>query len=339
MLSGDVEINPGPLSNCKEYFSICLWNLNSISAHGYSKLFLLKAYVILHKFDIICLPETYLDSIIPIDDNKLQIPGYTLIRSDHPSNTKHGWVCIYYKSSLPLRVIIIGYSHECWSFELLFNFVAHYRCPSQLNQIINEPTHILPNSSSCIDLIFTSQPNMAIESGIHSSLHSSYHHQTVFAKFNLKICYPPPYSRGVWHFKEANIDLIGRALNDFNWGRAFWNNVNGKCLPSINLFSRFWVTWFITKPYYAMIRIPRGVTRITSLLQAKNKVFKNYRNNKTNIQLLNKLNFLQEHLNGLITKWKSDCYERMAKKLNNLQRNSKEYWSLLKCFLTSKKYP
>ena len=90
MLNGDVEINPGPLSNCKEYFSICLWNLNSISAHGYSKLFLLKAYVILHKFDIICLPETYLDSIIPIDDNKLQIPGYTLIRSDHPSNTKHG---------------------------------------------------------------------------------------------------------------------------------------------------------------------------------------------------------------------------------------------------------
>ena len=129
MLSGDVEINPGPLSNCKEYFSICLWNLNSISVHGYSKLFLLKAYIILHKFDIICLSETYLDSIIPIDDNKLQIPGYTLIRSDHPSNTKHGGVFIYYKSSLPLRIINIAYSHEFWSFELLFNFVAHYRCP------------------------------------------------------------------------------------------------------------------------------------------------------------------------------------------------------------------
>ena len=29
-----------------------------------------------------------------------------------------------------------------------------------LNQIINEPTCILPSSSSCIDLIFTNQPNM-----------------------------------------------------------------------------------------------------------------------------------------------------------------------------------
>ena len=83
MLGGYVEINPGPLSNCKEYFSICLWNLSSISVHGYSKLFLLKAYIILHKFDIICLSETYLDSTIPNDDDKLQIPGYTLILTIH----------------------------------------------------------------------------------------------------------------------------------------------------------------------------------------------------------------------------------------------------------------
>ena len=29
----------------------------------------------------------------------------------------------------------------------------------------------------------------------------------------------------------------------------------------------------------------------------------------------------------------------MANKLNNLQRNSKAYWSLLKCFLNIKKIP
>ena len=34
------------------------------------------------------------------------------------------------------------------------------------NQIINELTHILNNSSSCIDLIFTSQPNLVAESGV-----------------------------------------------------------------------------------------------------------------------------------------------------------------------------
>ena len=33
----------------------------------------------------------------------------------------------------------------------------------ELHQIINEPTHILENSSSCIDLIFTSQPTLSVE--------------------------------------------------------------------------------------------------------------------------------------------------------------------------------
>ena len=136
MLSGDVEINPGPLSNCKENFSICHWNLNSISAHDYSKLFLMKPYIILQKFDIICLSQTYLHSTIPNDDDKLQILGYTLICSDHPSNTKRGGVCIYYESCLPLRVINIGYLHEYLSFELqishkICNFVTLYRYPSQ----------------------------------------------------------------------------------------------------------------------------------------------------------------------------------------------------------------
>ena len=45
------------------------------------------------------------------------------------------------------------------------------------HQIINEATHILNNSSSCIDLIFTSQPNLVKESGVHSSLHANCDHQ------------------------------------------------------------------------------------------------------------------------------------------------------------------
>ena len=136
MLSSDVELNPGPLSNCKGYFSICHWNLNNISAHDYSKLFPMKAYIVLHKFDIICLSETYLDFTTPNDDDKLQILGYTLIRSDHPSNTKGGVVYIYYNIPLPLRVINTGCLHECLNFERqigakICNFVALCRSASQ----------------------------------------------------------------------------------------------------------------------------------------------------------------------------------------------------------------
>ena len=56
-----------------------------------------------------------------------------------------------------------------------------------LKQIINEPTHshLLENISSCIDLIFTSQPNLVMDAGIHPSLPASCHHQIVYAKVNL----------------------------------------------------------------------------------------------------------------------------------------------------------
>ena len=100
--------------------------------------------------------------------------------------------------------------------------------------MINEPTHLLQNSSLCIGLIFTSQPNIVVKSGVHPSLHPNCHHQFVFAKFNLKIYYPPPYLREVWHYKEANADLIKRAISNFNWEKTFSNtNINEKvCLFS-----------------------------------------------------------------------------------------------------------
>ena len=39
-----------------------------------------------------------------------------------------------------------------------------------LHQLINTPTHIIPNPAFCIDLLFTSQPNLISESGVHASL-------------------------------------------------------------------------------------------------------------------------------------------------------------------------
>ena len=55
LLSGDIEINPGPRHNLNNHFTICHWNLNSISAHDFAKVYLLKAYLAVHKFDIACL--------------------------------------------------------------------------------------------------------------------------------------------------------------------------------------------------------------------------------------------------------------------------------------------
>ena len=197
-------------------------------AHNFLKLSLLRAYIIVHKFDVICLSETYLNSSILHDDDNLQILGYNLYREDRPLNVKQRGIGIYYKTSLPLKIKNIHYLQECINFEInikdkLCNFISLYRSPNQsqddfesfindlehnldsvmvnntfltvilgdfnaklslwcnndittyegskidgvtsqfrLQQIVIEPTHFIGNSSSCIDLIFTTQPNLVM---------------------------------------------------------------------------------------------------------------------------------------------------------------------------------
>ena len=230
----------------------------------------------------------------------MRIPGYELIRVDHPLNQKRDGICIYHKDFLPIKVNNISCLKECLNFnqsvygkqcnisliyrspsqsseefdtflsnfELLLDYIANHNpfvsiitgefntrsinwCSSDkttsegkelesltsqcgFKQVISDPIHILESSSPCIDLIFMSQPNLVMNSGVHSSLRPNCHHQIIHAKFYLKIFYPPPYERVVWHYQDANNDLIQRSISQFNWERAFSNKGVNK---QISIFS------------------------------------------------------------------------------------------------------
>ena len=264
LLSGDVHPNPGPKRDKDYNFSVCSWNIGSVSAHNFSKLSLFSSYNSIYNYDLICLSETFLDSSFLPDDPRLKLDGYNLIRADHPNDVKRGGVCVYVKNSLAIRVCNINNLKECIIIELNLKnkkgyAITLYRSPSQsmdefeqfllnldqllhdisslnpsfvmllgdfnakssswyshditsqegfriesltsfysFTQLISVPTHILPNSSTCIDLIFVDQPNITRNSGVHSSLHPNCHHQITYLKINLKVDYPPPYERLVW---------------------------------------------------------------------------------------------------------------------------------------------
>ena len=104
----------------------------------YKNVSLLSVFISVHKFDIICLSETYLNSETSPDDDNLEIPGCNIIRKDHPSNTQHRGVCVHYKSTLPFKLINIIYLQECITFEIRIGrkcckFICLYRYPSQTN--------------------------------------------------------------------------------------------------------------------------------------------------------------------------------------------------------------
>ena len=102
LLCGDIEENPGPKTKPDGNLSVCHWNVNSIPSHNFQKIAVLESFVAMHKFDIICISETFLNNTY--EDNDLNLNGYSLLRADHPSNAKRGGVCIYYKETLSLKV-------------------------------------------------------------------------------------------------------------------------------------------------------------------------------------------------------------------------------------------
>ena len=161
-LSGDVEKNPGPNSKLDQSFPICHWNLNSIAAHNFSKIQSLIAYNCIRHFDIICLSETYFNSDISSDNENLDIPGYRLIRSDHPSNDNQGGVC--FKSFLPIQILSISMFHECINLEIRIddkscNLICLYRSPSQN---MEEFETFVKNLELNLELIFTKNPYVTV---------------------------------------------------------------------------------------------------------------------------------------------------------------------------------
>ena len=81
---------------------VCHRNFNSISAHNYIKISLLRAYISTHKFDVTYISKTYLDSD---DDNNLKTAVHNLVRADHPTR----WCLYLFQLLLFLRLLNIHY--------------------------------------------------------------------------------------------------------------------------------------------------------------------------------------------------------------------------------------
>ena len=76
-----------------------------LTAHNLTKISHLEAYKAIYMHDFICISETFFDSSVTEVDKNIQLNGYNLIRADHPSNTKRGGVCIFYKEALAVCIV------------------------------------------------------------------------------------------------------------------------------------------------------------------------------------------------------------------------------------------
>ena len=200
--------------------------------------------------------------------------------------------------------------------------------------LINEPTHIQANSSSCIDLTFTDQANLSVNSSVHASLHPNCHNQIFRSSINLNIYYPPPYQRLIWDYKKADAKIIRKTLNSVNWERLFHSkNINAQVIvlkeTILNVFRNYAPNRYITiddKDPVWMNEI------IKSKIKTKSLLFKQYLpNGRFEIDFMF-LETLITDINESISFTKNLYYENLVKKVNDPLLQAKTYWSILKTF-------
>ena len=113
---------------------------------------------------MICLSETYLNHDTLSESHNLKIPGYELIRADHPSNRKRGGICIYHIDFLPIKVNNISCLKESLNFSLSVygkqcNITLIYRSPSQSSEEFDK---FLSNFEFLLDYIANRNPFVSI---------------------------------------------------------------------------------------------------------------------------------------------------------------------------------
>ena len=110
--------------------------MNSLATDNHSTVAALKAYNSIYKYDCVCITKTFLGYSFESDDKNLMSEGYNFIWSNHPSDTKRGGACIYYKESLAVRLVDITSLPGCLVCEVIIEnknwyFPVMYRSPSQ----------------------------------------------------------------------------------------------------------------------------------------------------------------------------------------------------------------
>ena len=170
-LSNDIAENPGPIGNHdtanSRLFSICNWNLNTLSKDDFSRIHLLKAHNAIHDYDIISLCETSLgrNENVPLNI----FPGYQYYACNHSSGEKKGGVGIFYKESLPIKFRDDLSFEECIVAELVVErkknfFTVLYRNPKH-SADSTEFANFITNLSDLYSRILLENPYMTIFTG------------------------------------------------------------------------------------------------------------------------------------------------------------------------------
>lgn len=148
------------------------------------------------------------------------------------------------------------------------------------DEMIHEPTRIVGNTKSCIDLMFTNNPFLFTEIGTRDKIVEICDHHPIFATLKYTLKKPKCYSRWVWDFKRGDFEKFRSLLLEAPWYECYEQN-------NSNISARKWVELFMycaeqSVPHYEAIIRPNDKdfmnSSLRNLMRKKDRLREQFKN-------------------------------------------------------------
>lgn len=209
-----------------------------------------------------------------------------------------------------------------------------------LEQLISEPTHYTENSSSLIDLVFTSDKNSILASGVGEPFleqNLRYHCPIFFVLKSHKIT-TPVFRRHIWLYDRGDYRHFSRDLQETEWVALRDNDIDiyaqnitnhvlilaEKHVPNKNITVRQ------TDP-------PWLTNDIKKMMRKRQRIYKKFKITKNNADF-EEYKKIRNKITASIRKSKQNQTDKLADKLKNNDLGPKDWWKTLKQFIKPNHY-
>ena len=144
--------------------------------------------------------------------SNFEIPGHDLVWANLIFNSKQRGICVYYRNSLPSKILDISYLQKCIVFELkmgnkFYKIVSLYRSPSQSQ---GEFETFTDNLEPTLDKVFETNPFLVTGPGSINVKLSQWSRNDKTSTEGSKIANLNP-QRGIKHIINQSINILNNS--------------------------------------------------------------------------------------------------------------------------------
>ena len=209
---------------------------------------------------------------------------------------------------------------------------------NNLEQIVNQPTYVMNNQSTLIDLVATDQPNLVLQNEVLPSPDPLCHHRVNLVRMNLKCTVPDPTTRYVFHYPRADEESLQRSLYQFDWHTFLEGKHPDEKLDLVSESIMNAAKNYIpgeNKTFYP--KDPPWLTHTSKNLYNKyRRKFKGYIRRGSPLTEKPYIDSLKQDFAETVKKEKENYMKNLGAQVSDPRTGQKKYWTVLKKLMNKK---